>query len=141
MEKIKLFWLKLCLVNLAIVALLGFTLRSKILFPIPFIDYRSYLSAHSHFAFAGWAGMALTVLLIYNLLPIYLSSRKVYLWILVAIEVSSLGMAVSFPLQGYGTWSIFFSSCYIVVNYVFAFVFIGDIKKANLENSTRLLSV
>ena len=134
MEKTKLVWLKLSLVNLAIVALLGFTLRSKILFPIPFIDYRSFLSAHSHFAFSGWVGLALTTLLIYNLLPSQYSSKKFYLWILIIMEVTSLGMAVSFPLQGYGFWSILFSSGYIVTNYVFAIVFIRDIVKTFLAN-------
>ena len=141
MEKSKLFWSKLCLANLAIVALLGFTLRSKILFPVPFIDYRSFLSAHSHFAFAGWAGMALTTLLIYNLLPGQLSSNRFYQWILGAIEICSLGMAISFPLQGYGFWSILFSSGYIVVNYVFAVRFLGDITKTNSDKTIKLFTV
>jgi hypothetical protein len=141
MDKRKLFWSKLCLVNLAIVALLGFTLRSKILFPIPWIDYRSFLSAHSHFAFSGWVGLALTVLLIYNLLPPDRSSRKIYVWVLAIMELTSLGMAVSFPLQAYGFWSILFSSTFIVVNYVFAAVFIKDILRTDSDKTVKLLSI
>ena len=110
MDRNKKLWTRLSLINLAIVAFFGLTLRSKILFPIPFIDYRSFLSAHSHFAFSGWVGMALLTLLIYNLLPPVLAAKKVYQWLLAGVEISSLGMAISFPLQGYGTLSIFFSS-------------------------------
>src|SRR5437868_12972358 len=91
------FWVNLSLLNLCIVALLGFVLRSKILFPLNFIDYRNVLSAHSHFAFSGWAGLSLIILLIYQILPSELASRKVYQWILSGLEVSSLGMVFIFP--------------------------------------------
>ena len=50
--------------NFCIVALLGLTLRSKILFSIPFLDYNRLLDAHFHFAFGGWVTLALTVILI-----------------------------------------------------------------------------
>lgn len=135
------FWLRLSLINLVIVALLGFTLRSKILFPLGFIDYRNFLSAHSHFAFSGWVGLALTTLLIYLLLPAERSGRKVYQWILALTEISSLGMAISFPIQGYAPASIFFSSLYILINYFFAFVFIKDLLKIPIHKHVKLLAV
>ena len=116
------FWLLLSLCNLAIVALFGLVLRSKILFPIYFLDYRQFLSAHSHFAFAGWVGLSLITLLIFNLLPEAVASKKIYTWILIGTEVSSLGMALFFPIFGYNAVSIFFSSLYIVVNYIFGWV-------------------
>ena len=97
----KSFWLTLAIVNLCIVAFLGFTLRSKILFPLSFIDFRSVESAHSHFAFGGWAGLSLITLFIYDILPEDLSRKKIYRWVLAAIEISSLGMAFFFPFIGY----------------------------------------
>src|SRR5579875_649752 len=103
------FWLTLSLINLSIVALLGFTLRSKILFPLEFIDFRSVESAHSHFAFAGWAGLSLITLLIYDILPEEFNRRNIYQWILAGIEISSLGMAFLFPFLGYTEITIFFS--------------------------------
>ena len=56
-------WIGITLINLSIVAILGFTLRSKILFNIPFLDFKHVLHAHSHFAFGGWVSLALFVLL------------------------------------------------------------------------------
>ena len=123
------FWIGLCLINLCIVAVLGFTLRSKILFSLPLIDYRSVLSAHSHFAFAGWAGLALITFLIYDLLPPALSGKRFYQWILWAIEISSLGMAIGFPIWAYNAITIFFSTLYVAATVVFASVFIKDLLK------------
>ena len=135
------FWLLLSLCNLAIVALFGLVLRSKILFPIYFLDYRQFLSAHSHFAFAGWVGLSLITLLIFNLLPEEVSSKKTYKWILVGTEVSSLGMALFFPVFGYNAISIFFSSLYILVNYIFGWVYIKDLLKIKMDKTVRLLSM
>jgi hypothetical protein len=141
MIKKRSFWITLSLVNLCIVAFLGFCLRSKILFTIPFISYRYFLSAHSHFAFAGWAGLALMTLLIYDLLPESISQKKIYHWILLGIEISSLGMAVSFPFYGYNAVSIFFSTLYIVVTVAFAAVFIKDILLFSKHRTIKLLSI
>ena len=135
------FWISLALINLCIVAFLGFCLRSKILFSLPSINYRYFLSAHSHFAFGGWAGLALIALLIYDLLPPNLSQKKIYQWILAGIEISSLGMAFTFPFYGYNAVSIFFSTLYIVVTVVFAPVFIKDVVKSNHHKTVRLLSI
>lgn len=137
----KSFWLRLSLINLCIVALLGFTLRSKILFSLPFIDYRNLLSAHSHFAFGGWVGLCLITLLIYNILPESFSQKKVYQYILAGIEISSLGMAIFFPFLGYGALSIIFSSAYIGFTYFFAWIFIKDIVGQRINKSVRLLSI
>lgn len=135
------FWLTISLINLSIVAFFGFTLRSKILFPLPFINYRNFLSAHSHFAFGGWVGLSLITLLIYDLLPKVYSDRKIYQWILAGIEVSSLGMAILFPFQGYTILSIIFSSLYIVTSFVFAGAFFRDLRKLVIDKNVKLLSL
>src|SRR5215203_1536854 len=141
MEKKRNFWITLSLVNLCLVAFLGFCLRSKILFSIPFINYRYFLSAHSHFAFAGWAGLALMTLLVYDLLPESISQKKIYQWILAGIEISSLGMAFNFPFFGYNAVSIFFSTLYIVVAVVFAPLFINDVLRYSNNAIVKLLSI
>ncbi len=134
------FWLSLSVINLSIVALLGFTLRSKILFPLKFIDFRSVESAHSHFAFAGWVGLALLTLFIYDILPEAFSSKKIFQWLLAAIEISSLGMAFLFPFLGYTAITIFFSSLYVAAALVFVPVFINYLSKAQVNKSVKLLS-
>ncbi|HEX6332589.1 MAG TPA: hypothetical protein VFZ78_00090 [Flavisolibacter sp.] len=137
----QLTWKRICLLNLSIVALLGLILRSKMIFPLPSLDYKNFLNAHSHYAFAGWAGLALITLMIYGLLPAMVSSKRIYRWILAGTQVSAVGMLVSFPIQGYAGWSIFFSTLYIVVTYVFAWVFIRDLLSAPVTRTVRLLAI
>ena len=86
MNKRRSIWLSLSLVNLCLVAFFGFTLRSKILFSLPFVDFRSVESAHSHFAFAGWVGLSLMTLFVYDLLPESLSRKPIYQWLLAGVE-------------------------------------------------------
>jgi hypothetical protein len=135
------FWLSLGLVNLCIVALLGFSLRSKILFPLHFLDYSGLLSAHSHFAFAGWAGLMLVTLFIYDILPETFSGKKIYQWILVSIEISGLGMALLFPFFGYNAVTIASSTLYVIAAVVFVPVFIRDVLKAPTNKTVKLLSI
>jgi len=137
----KSFWLTLALVNLCVVAFLGFTLRSKILFPLHFLDYSGLLSAHSHFAFAGWAGLSFVTLFIYDLLPKDLNERKIYQWILIAIEISAIGMAFLFPFFGYNFVTITFSTLYVIAISLFVPIFIKDILRARLNKIIQLLSI
>lgn len=140
MQKSKNFWLSICLVNLSFVAILGFILRSKIVFSIPAIDFGHMESAHSHFAFAGWVGLSIITLFVYDILPAGFSNRKIYQWLLWGVQVSAVGMACSFPFQGYGLYSIIFSTLYIIVTYVFAFVFFKDLLKTTVSKPVKLLA-
>jgi hypothetical protein len=141
MDRKKKFWICLSLVNLFLVAVVGFILRSKIVFSIPFIDYRNFLSAHSHFAFSGWAGLCIMTLFVYNLLPVELSQKRIYQWALWLVQITSLGMLFSFPFKGYGLAAIVFSTSYIFATYFFAWVFIRDIVHQKVNRATRMLSI
>jgi hypothetical protein len=134
----KSFWIGLCLVNLCIVAILGVTLRSKIVFSLPIIDYRQVLSAHSHFAFGGWVGLSLMTLLIFEVLPGF---NKKYIWILAGIEISSLGMGLLFPFFGYAPLTVSFSSLYIIVSFAFAWVFLKDLIRSSIHGIVKLLGI
>src|SRR5215213_3756145 len=134
-------WLSLSLFNLSIVAFLGFALRSKILFPLHFLDYSGLLSAHSHFAFAGWAGLMLITMFIYDILPTEFSGKKIYPCILAAIEISGLGMAFLFPFFGYNAFTIAFSTLYVLATIVFVPVFIRDVLRSQVNRNIKLLSI
>jgi hypothetical protein len=134
-------WVRLTLLNLCALALIGFLLRTKFLFPIPFIDYRNLLSAHSHFAFGGWATLALMVLLIDSLLDNQSTSKKGYQVILWGIHGTSWGMLLSFPFQGYAAFSIIFSTSFIFLTYWFAWKFISDLRKQATPRPVFLLAV
>lgn len=139
--KRKKFWITLCLLNLCIVAFLGVILRTKFLFPIPSFDYKNILSAHSHFAFGGWATLILMVLFVDNLLTETQKQKNSYQFILWGIELTSVGMLLTFPFQGYAMLSIIFSTLFIFFTYAFSWVIIVDIRKAKKEEPVVWLSM
>lgn len=125
-------WLRISLFNLLIVSFIGVILRYKIAFYFPFIDQKNLLHGHSHFAFTGWVSQAL-----YVLLADYLAKQKGdsvlkrYRWLLYANAISAYGMLISFPIQGYGFVSIFFSTLSIIAGYVFALRYWKDLNALN----------
>lgn len=104
----KIRWVRLSLYHLSIVALLGTLLRSKILFPISWIDFGYLLNAHSHFAFGGWVTLILLVLLVYEILPEPLHTKRIYQWLLAGIAFNAWGMLISFPFEGYAFFQYYF---------------------------------
>ena len=57
-------WISVSLFNLLLVAIIGVTLRYKIVYALPIVNQKYLLHAHSHFAFTGWVTMALMALLV-----------------------------------------------------------------------------
>ena len=123
-------WIQVSFFNLMLVAFIGIILRYKIAFALPFIDQKYLLHGHSHFAFAGWVTQILMVLLVAWLREngIGKSFRK-YRFLLYANLVTAYGMLLTFPVQGYGRWSIIFSVLSILVSYWFAIQYWRDINK------------
>lgn len=123
-------YFKIALFNLLLVAAIGVILRYKIAFSLPFIDQKYLLHGHSHFAFSGWVTHALIILLV-----AYLAKKnealnyKKYRWIINANLFTAYGMLISFPLQGYGLFSIIFSTLSIFTSYVFAIFYWKDLNR------------
>ena len=123
-------WLRVSLISLLFVSLLGTVMRYKIAWSLPFIDQKKFLHAHSHFAFSGWITMALMVLLV-----AYLAKKRGatiiarYQWVLWANLICAYGMLFTFPFQGYGLYSIIFSTLSIFVSYAFAILFWRDLNR------------
>ncbi|MBL0102512.1 MAG: hypothetical protein IPP51_01275 [Bacteroidetes bacterium] len=132
-------WLRIGIVNLVIVVFLGVILRYKIAFALPFVDQKNLLQGHSHFAFAGWITQVLMTLLV-----LYLDGHgvenalKKYKWILTANLATAYGMLISFPIEGYATISIIFSTLSIFVSYAFAILFCRDLKKVKGDLVSKL---
>ncbi|MEP7255437.1 MAG: hypothetical protein ABI666_06650 [Ferruginibacter sp.] len=132
-------WLKIALFNLLIVATIGVILRYKILYSLPFIDQKHLLHGHSHFAFAGWITQAIMTLLV-----IYLARQngnaiyKRYKWLLYGNLFTAYGMLVAFPIEGYGLYSIIFSTASIFVSYFFAVFFWRDLNRLQQKTPTHL---
>lgn len=122
----KRFWITTSIVNLGIVALLGFSLRSKILFPLSFINYGYLIDAHSHFAFGGWVTLAFLNLFTHALLPPLYQRRSWYQWMQWGLLITSVGMLLSFPFEGYGFIALVFSTLFIFFTYGYSVCFIKD---------------
>jgi len=129
-------WIKIALFNLFIVASIGVVLRYKIAFSLPFIDQKHLLHGHSHFAFAGWISQALMILLV-----AYLAAQKGeavykrYRWLLYANLITAYGMLITFPIEGYGFYSIIFSTLSIFVSYFFALLYWRDLNALEIKNT------
>jgi hypothetical protein len=129
------FWLKFSLVNLCIVALLGLLMRYKIGFEFPYFNQKSLQHSHSHFAFSGWISHTLMVLIIHFLQKKMTGSVGFkYNKIIIINLACSYGMLVSFILQGYGFYSIFFSTASILAAYGFAYYFFKDLRQLSQKS-------
>src|SRR5690606_8183364 len=133
-------WTRMALINLAIVAFLGLSLRGKIVFFMPFIDFKYLMHAHSHFAFGGWVTLVLLALMTYRILTESMYRKPVYQWLLGGIVVNAYGMLLSFPFQGYGFYSILFSTLFIFVTYGYTFVFVRDILRTAVSGPVKALA-
>ncbi len=134
-------WISIALLNLVIVATLGFLLRSKAVFAIPFISYTNFLHAHSHYAFAGWLTLLLMVLMVYELLGQESGKKRLYQNLILANALTSLAMLISFMLYGYHAVSIIFSTLFTFNTYAFSYFFIRDIRRADVSKPVYVLSV
>lgn len=121
-------WVRVAIFNLLLVALLGFVMRYKIVYPLPWIHQKHVLHAHSHFAFSGWISQLLMIFLVSCLRETAGSFRR-YKPLLIANLVTAYGMLLSFPFQGYGWVSISFSTASILVSYWFAWMFWRDLNR------------
>ena len=122
-------WLRICFINLLIVAMMGALLRYKIIYPLPFIDQKHLLHGHSHFAFTGWISQALMVLMVAYLDQYNITAFRKYRRLLQFNLLSATGMLIAFPIQGYGTISISFSTLSVIILYFFATTYFKDLRK------------
>lgn len=127
-------WAYCCVVNLSLAAVLGLLLRYKIAWPLPALNYKYLLNAHSHFAFNGWVTTVLFTAFVYILSGSGGTVRKTYRYLFWLNQLSSYGMLVSFTCQGYGPVSIFFSSFAVLFSYWFAGTYWLDLSNADLPS-------
>jgi hypothetical protein len=125
-------WVLLALFNFIILAAAGVLLRYKILFPLPFVEQKHLLHGHSHFAFAGWVSLSLYLLTIYLLQPGEALLKKME-WLLVAQQMASYGMLFTFPVTGYATASISFSTMSILISWAYAWLVIQELTERHFR--------
>lgn len=119
-------WLNTALAIFFLVAVMGTLMRLIYILPIPFLDFKHILHAHSHVAMLGWAFLIISGCMLFLVLRAPL--RRAYSVVFIANMVSTVGMLISFTLQGYGFYSIAFSTLHLLTAYVFAFYYYKDLK-------------
>ena len=134
-------WIDFSILSLCTLSFMGFVLRSKIVFALPFVNYNHLLEAHSHFTFGGWITLALITLMVHELLPAALNRKRLYEWLLGGITISAWGMLATFFIAGYNLFSITFSVIFILLTYFFGWIFIRDIIKAKPGPTVLLLAI
>lgn len=119
-------YFRIPLVFFALSAAIGLLLRWHFVDPLGWITYTYWLHAHSHIMFLGWVSNALYLIFVYNYFPDKWHARYRPLFIL--MQVMLVGMVVSFPLQGYGVFSIVFSTVHTACLAVFSFRLFADFR-------------
>ncbi|MEO6948321.1 MAG: hypothetical protein ABI123_01720 [Ginsengibacter sp.] len=123
-------WIQIALINFCVVALAGVTLRYKINFPLPAVNQKYLLHAHSHFAFDGWVAIALMACMVnYLQRNNVITNYTKYRWILIGSCLTAYAMFISFIIEGYDFFSITFSSLSIFISYFFIFYMWRDLNK------------
>ena len=110
---------RLALLNFFLAALLGALLRYAFVEELAFMAYRPVMHGHSHGAMLGWVYLALYALLLPAFVPAA-AGKPFYQGLFWVTQLSVAGMLVSFPLEGYGPWSISFSTLHVLCAYAFA---------------------
>ena len=100
------------LVFLLLASLLGLFLRWQFLIPTSGIRYSFFLHAHSHVMFLGWIFNVLYLSLLEHNIPG--QHHKRLLRIFIALQILVVAMMISFPIQGYGVFSILFSTLHTI---------------------------
>ncbi|QHT68338.1 hypothetical protein GXP67_17665 [Rhodocytophaga rosea] len=131
-------WVLLSFVYFIIAGCMGAFLRLQLFHPVASINYKYFLHGHSHLAFLGWVFNALFVALLYAYLP---TQVKRYQLLFSLLQVSVVGMLISFPLQGYATISITFSTLHIFLSYAFAYRFLRDVRREAFVQEKHTLSI
>ncbi|HEX8038871.1 MAG TPA: hypothetical protein VF490_06955 [Chryseosolibacter sp.] len=107
-------------------AILGLFLRFQFIRPTPGIRYTYFLHSHSHIMFLGWVFNVLYLSFIGYHIPE--KQRHGYLTFFLWLQVPVAAMMISFPIQGYGLYSIIFSTVHTLAVMVFTFVFYSRTK-------------
>lgn len=134
-------WTRWALAFFLIAALLGLMMRSFHVMEMPvFLDYKNILHTHSHLALLGWGYLMITGGIIFSVespSEIIRKYRKLFTLTLIAL----IGMLITFPIQGYGVWSISFSTLHVVISYVLAFRLLRVLRLQSRGLGIRLIQI
>lgn len=100
---------------------IGLFLRWQFIEPTPGIRYTFFLHAHSHVMFLGWVFNVLYLSFTEN----YLAGKnpKPFKNFFLILQTLVVAMMISFPMQGYGLYSITFSTLHTIGVIIYIIIF------------------
>ncbi len=129
---------KLGIGSLLIAGIIGLMLRWHYLNPIPGFLHKNWLHAHSHITFLGWVFLGLIALINYFFRNEENFPHKNFIFLIWLTVIANIGMLISFPIQGYGAVSIFFSAFHMVLG-IYAFILYNKVFKSHNSFGIQLL--
>ena len=124
--------IRISLFFLFLVAVIGTILRAVSYFDVPF-EYMNLVHSHSHVAFQGWVYTIMFIFLTRTFLTREMIKKGRYRLQFILTVAVVFGVLISFALQGYGLYSIVFSTLFQLLNYWFIYRFFIDSKASALE--------
>lgn len=111
------------LFNFLLAACFGLLLRASFVYPSvnEGVTYLYVLHTHSHIALLGWLYMLVYVLFVHFFGIKNDKENRFYVRLFWVTEAAVLGMALTFPFQGYAAASITFSTLHIICSYFFGY--------------------
>ena len=128
-------WVQTCIFYLLLTATLGLLLRWLIIYPIPGVSFRYLQHTHSHIAFMGWVFNAFFVAIILGYFKNEPGILKSFHKLFIFLQISVIGMLATFPFQGYGLFSIAFSTLHTILAFWFVIKFLLISRKNNLRKN------
>ena len=118
---------KIPLIFLLLASLLGLFLRWQFLTPTSGIRYSFFLHAHSHVMFLGWIFNVLYLSILEHNVSSHYHKRLLRIFFL--LQTLVVAMMISFPMQGYGVFSIVFSTLHTIAALVLVPLFLIHTKR------------
>jgi hypothetical protein len=125
-------YLRIPLLFLFVGSVIGIVLRWQFISPFPLINYTNVLHSHSHIMFLGWVFNAIYIAFTVN----FIEAKKLNTFrvIFLLLQAMNIGMLIAFPLQGYGTYSIIFSTLHTILSFVFIVIYFRRVWKAETQS-------
>ena len=93
----------------------------------PLYNYKYLVHTHSHIALLGWLYNASLIILQYTL---FKESKGVFNKVFWLSQITFVGMLFSFPFEGYGLYSITFSTLYLFCSYYLVYLLFKKSKES-----------
>jgi hypothetical protein len=131
-------WMRWAVFFFLVASLFGLLMRYYFVGGATVLEYKHVLHAHSHSALLGWGFLLVAGTLVFTFVKDP-SRVKAYRILLLIFALANIGMMLSFPFQGYGLYSILFSTLHLLTSYAFAYHFLKDLSKNQSSTATRLV--